>query len=163
MESDWQWFLQKTDRFIKMKNKYYNWFYEALTLQNRIRRRSVFFPNLLVNLRKSWSLGHSFNKILIENFSFRNYFKINLLNFSFLVVPYCNNQTILQLLFFYFFINSICKLSIKLAWAISSSSTYDHPNSIAFSLFSRPAFCSVNSISIGSLSSYPPIMAILCN
>ena len=50
----------------------------------RIRRCNVpYLSCQTVSLTKSWSLATSLNKIYIENFSIRNYFKKDLLNFSF--------------------------------------------------------------------------------
>ena len=86
------------------------------------------------SLAKSWSLGKSFNKILYKNFSIKNYFKKDILNFSFHEVRDLNHQTTIQ----FFFISSsvcFCKLSMKLVRAISSSSSCasDYLKSIAFS------------------------------
>ena len=91
-----------------------------------------------VSLVKSWSLAISLKKIYIENFFIRNYFKKDLLNFF---IRY--DTAIIKQSSSYFFekISSsvcFCKLSMKLARAVSSSSssfTFDHLKSITFSSF----------------------------
>ena len=63
-------------------------------------------------------VDHFVEKIYIENFRIKNYFKKDFLNFSFHYVRYCNH-----LVTFFWKISSsvcFCKLSIKLARAISS-------------------------------------------
>ena len=90
-----------------------------------------------VSLAKSWSLATSLNKFYIENFIIKNYFKKDLLNFLFIRYDTAIIKQSSSYLFEKFSSSvCFCKLSMKLARAISSSSsscTFDHLKSKAFS------------------------------
>ena len=95
------------------------------SLENKYRIRRCPVPLCLVpppvSLGKSWSLTISLKKNYIENFRIRNYFKKDFLNFSFHYVRYYNHLvTFLEKNSHQF---SFFKLSMKLARAISSSSS----------------------------------------
>ena len=120
------------------------------------------FVESLVSLEKSWWLATLLNKILyIEHFSIKNYFKINLFNFSYLMVQYHNHLTILQLFFIFSSLacflsshwSSICNIYLLFLLYIGSSKV----NRIF--IISGSSYCSVNSISIGPFFSlsFPPI------
>ena len=68
---------------LNLKFNWVNYITRQLFYLYRIRRCPAPLSSPSVSLGKSWSLAVSMKKIYIENFLIRNYFKKDLLNFSF--------------------------------------------------------------------------------